>query len=483
MSGYLGSWKIDDLLTFVVNTQVFATGVATDADAVPAYRVYEDETTAPLLTGTMALLDSANTAGFYSEQITLSAANGFEKGKSYSVYISATVSTVAGATSRNFQIEAEVDSNSVSNIGAGVITAAAIATDAIDADAIAANAIDAGAIATGAITAAKFAAGAIDAAAIANGAIDAATFAAGAIDAAAIANGAIDAATFAAGAIDATAIANGAIDAGTFAAGAIIANTFGAGAIDAAALATDAVAEIADGVWDEAYSGHLTSGTFGQALAGIRSSTAQAGAATTITLDAGASAVDDFYNNALIVITAGTGVGQSRFISDYVGATKVATVPAWVTNPSSDSVFVIVPFGAVPGATAPTAAEVADAVWDEARASHVAAGSFGQGAASVQGNVTGSIGSLATQAKADVNAEVVDTLATDTYVEPGQGSPAATISLAAKINYMYKGFRNRKTQTGSEFAIYADNDTTKDHEAVVTDDGTTFIRGKLTTGA
>lgn len=500
---YLGSWAIDNLLTFYANTQVFATGVATDADAVPAYRVYEDETGTPLLTGTMALLDSANTAGFYSEQITLSAANGFEKGKCYSIFISATVSSVAGATHRTFQIEAEVDSNSVSNIGAGVITAAAIATDAIDADAIAANAIDAGAIATGAITAAKFAAGAIDAAAIANGAIDAATFAAGAIDAAAIANGAIDAATFAAGAIDATAIANGAIDAATFAAGAIdaasiaadaitaakIANgaidaaTFAAGAIDAAALATDAVAEIADGVWDEAYSGHLTSGTFGQALAGIRSSTAQAGAATTITLDAGASAVDDFYNNTMIVITAGTGVGQSRFISDYVGATKVATVPAWVTNPSSDSVFVIIPFSAIAGAVAPTAAEVADAVWDEARASHVAAGSFGQGAASVQGNVTGSIGSLATQAKADVNAEVVDTLATDTYVEPGQGSPAATISLAAKINYMYKGFRNRKTQTGSEFAIYADNDTTKDHEAVVTDDGTTFIRGKLTTGA
>ncbi len=56
-------------------------------------------------------------------------------------------------------------------ITAGLITAAAIATDAIDADAIADNAINAGAIATGAITAAKFAAGAIDAAAIATDAV------------------------------------------------------------------------------------------------------------------------------------------------------------------------------------------------------------------------------------------------------------------------------------------------------------------------
>ena len=42
----------------------------------------------------------------------------------------------------------------------------------------------------------------------------------------------------------------------------------------------------------------------------------------------------------------------------------------------------------------PTAAQIADAVWDEARADHTAAGSFGQGAASVQGNVTGSVGSV-----------------------------------------------------------------------------------------
>ena len=37
---------------------------------------------------------------------------------------------------------------------------------------------------------------------------------------------------------------------------------------------------------------------------------------------------------------------------------------------------------------------IADAVHDELRADHVIAGSFGQGAASVQGNVTGSVGSV-----------------------------------------------------------------------------------------
>ena len=89
--------QIDDLLTFVCNTHRVDTGVATDADSVPSYRVYEDETTTPILTGSMALLDSANTAGLYSEQITLSAANGFELGKSYTIYISATVNGVTGS--------------------------------------------------------------------------------------------------------------------------------------------------------------------------------------------------------------------------------------------------------------------------------------------------------------------------------------------------------------------------------------------------
>lgn len=44
----------------------------------------------------------------------------------------------------------------------------------------------------------------------------------------------------------------------------------------------------------------------------------------------------------------------------------------------------------------PTAAAIADAVWDEARAGHTTAGSFGQGVASVQGDVTGNVdGSVA----------------------------------------------------------------------------------------
>lgn len=134
---YLGSWKIDDLLTFPAITHRFDTGALTDADAVPAYRVYEDETGTAILTGNTAKLDDSNTTGFYSEQLTLSAANGFEKGKCYTIYITAAVNSVTGGSFHTFQIEAEVDANTVSatNISANVTQLSGDTTAADNAEA------------------------------------------------------------------------------------------------------------------------------------------------------------------------------------------------------------------------------------------------------------------------------------------------------------------------------------------------------------
>jgi len=105
---YLGNFKIDDYVTFACNTHVVTTGVGTDADSVPTYRIYEDETGTAILTGSMAKLDDANTVGFYSERIQATAANGFETGKCYTVYITATVDSVAGTMSHSFQMGATV---------------------------------------------------------------------------------------------------------------------------------------------------------------------------------------------------------------------------------------------------------------------------------------------------------------------------------------------------------------------------------------
>lgn len=110
-------------------------------------------------------------------------------------------------------------------------------------------------------------------------------------------------------------------------------------------------------------------------------------------------------------------------------------------------------------------------------------GAVGSVTGAVGGNVTGSIGSLATQAKADVNAEVLDVLNTDTFSEPGQGDPPATATLIQKIGYLYKNWRNKKTQTSSEWALYNDDTTTKGQKATVSDDGTTTTKGEVGTGA
>jgi len=95
---------IGDNLTFSVCTHDPDTGVLTDADGVPAYRVYEDETSTAILTGNMAKLDDANTTGFYSELMNCTAGNGFESGKTYTVYIEATVDSDVGGLALSFKV-------------------------------------------------------------------------------------------------------------------------------------------------------------------------------------------------------------------------------------------------------------------------------------------------------------------------------------------------------------------------------------------
>ena len=75
----------------------------------------------------------------------------------------------------------------------------------------------------------------------------------------------------------------------------------------------------------------------------IRTGMAQAGGASTITLDSGASAVDNYYAGCYINVTNNSpanALGQARLIVSYVGSTKVATVEGtYGTNPDSTSTF------------------------------------------------------------------------------------------------------------------------------------------------
>lgn len=97
---------LEENLVFSITTHDPDTGVLTDADSAPTWRLYEDETGTPILTGTMAKLDDANTTGFYTELVACTAANGFETDKTYTIYIEATVGSDKGGISYAFKVRA-----------------------------------------------------------------------------------------------------------------------------------------------------------------------------------------------------------------------------------------------------------------------------------------------------------------------------------------------------------------------------------------
>lgn len=361
---YLGSWKIDDVLTFACNTHTPSTGSVTDADAVPSYRVYEDETGTPILTGSTAKLDDAGTTGFYSEQITLSAANGLEKGKTYTIRLSAAVGGITGTMSHTFQMEAEVDANIVSDTSVAQASTALTNVTWTDAKAAfidhAISTVDTNVDTLLArITAAR--AGYLD------------NLSAGAValaSALATAQTDLDTITGADGVTLATlqalyapnkvipdvagtaatlhGITDGKIDTVDSNVDSILVDT-GTDGVLLAATATSA--QLVDDVWDEIITGavHNTPTSAGRRLLElgayhISSGTAQAGATYSITLDAGETAGNYVLNRNLIVIQVGTGAGQTRTIVNYNSTSKVAVVDRdWHITPDATSEYSIIP--------------------------------------------------------------------------------------------------------------------------------------------
>jgi hypothetical protein len=112
--------------------------------------------------------------------------------------------------------------------------------------------------------------------------------------------------------------------------------------------------DLADNIWDEPLTGatHNISNSAGRRLreAGaplIREETAQGPGtgSNQIQLDTGSSAVDGAYDPSMVLIIEGTGLGQSRLILEYDGATRTATVDRnWKVNPDATSVFQILAF-------------------------------------------------------------------------------------------------------------------------------------------
>lgn len=83
---------------------------------------------------------------------------------------------------------------------------------------------------------------------------------------------------------------------------------------------------------------------------------------------------------------------------------------------------------------------------------------------------------------ANINTEVVDVLKTDVVTLPGQTAPPLTPTFEEMISWLYKAFRNRKDETATLWQLYADDQSTVDAKATVSDDGTTAIKQEIVTG-
>jgi hypothetical protein len=241
-------------------------------------------------------------------------------------------------------------------------------------------------------------------AALVSGRIDASVGAmeANVLTASAINSGAITAAKFASGAIDAAAVAADAwqelieqlftYDAtATYAtadAGSLVAQI-----ADNAGGSSLTAADIADAVWDEAISGHLTAGSTGNALnaagsAGDPWSTPLPGAYGAGTagkiigdnLNAPVGTVDSVVDAIKAVTDNLPNSGALTSLATAADLTTVDTVVDAIKAKTDN-------LPASPAATGdiPTEAAIADAVWDEAIAGHNSAGSTGEALAAAGG--------------------------------------------------------------------------------------------------
>lgn len=203
-------------------------------------------------------------------------------------------------------------------------------------------------------------------------------------------------------------------------------------------------------------------------------------AARTLDVSAGGEAGMDWANVGNPATTVGLSGTTVSAVTTVATATNVTTVNGLAANVITAA-----------SAAADFGTEIAAAVWDRDATLSQTQGTFGQAMGDpvldtdtlwglANTNLDAAISTRATPAQ--VNTEVVDALNIDTYAEPGQGIPAATTTLAAKLNYLYKGWRNRRTQTATTFRLYNDDAITVDQQATVSDDATTFDRTEITTG-
>lgn len=181
-------YNLNDYFEFHFNLSRFDTGVATDADATPTWRCYEENNDTVVTNDNCAKRDDANTTGYYYARGQITGAAGFELGKNYVVRAAATVNSVAAAAvigtfkvisvTRGLAGTALPDAAADGAGGLPISDAGGLDLDTMNANvtAVLADTGTDGVLLTAAYNAAKTAAQAGDAMTLANDAITAAKF-------------------------------------------------------------------------------------------------------------------------------------------------------------------------------------------------------------------------------------------------------------------------------------------------------------------
>ena len=266
-------------------------------------------------------------------------------------------------------------------------------------------------------------------------------------------------------------------------------------AVTASIVSTD----VAAAVWNATRASYNTTAAFGEFVnvstagtLGFVSSAGSVGSVTgnvsgNVTGSVGSVASATGLATAIWGATRASYTAAGSFGESISTGSSIASVSSGQTVTSVTTVTgnVTGSVGSVASATG-----IATAVWGATRSSYVAAGSFGESISTgssiasvssgqtvtsvttVTGNVTGSIGSLTTAAAVQVNAEVVDALATDSTGAPA-GAPPASASIEAKTGFLYAALRHG-IRVGSSGKTFLDASSAVQWVKGLVDDGSTY---------
>lgn len=199
-------------------------------------------------------------------------------------------------------------------------------------------------------------------------------------------------------------------------------------------------AAIADAVWDEAKSGHVGVGSFGEEV----QAHALSSEVSSLNDPTSASIADAVWDEAK---SGHVGVGS---FGEEVQAHALS--------------------GEVSSLNDPTSASIADAVWDEARSGHVAGGSFGEGVL-VQTN--------SDKTGYALSASGIDAILDEPITEPSGTFAWGSATLRNIVGWLGALSRNKMTRTSTTQTLRNDSDAADIAASTVSDDGTTATRGEF----